>query len=168
MTKPVRKAQLIRGFLFWLLMHAGLWYLLTNGDGWEIGIPSACLASLLALHLELRPWRLRLLYLPLFLGFFMRAAFAGAADVARRSLLPTCAIAPEWVRYRFIVADPRVRLLVSAVIGLFPGTLASKIDGDELHLHILDRGGIDWRINVMQLEQQLTRLLLPAPASAGN
>lgn len=150
----------LSAFAYWLLAYLVLWYFLASGAGWAFGIPSAVLASLVAVYLRLQPWRIRIRHLPSFLFFFLRSAVMGAADVARRSVQVRLPIAPAWVRYRFVASDSRVRLLVSAIIGLFPGTLASRIENDELHVHILDES-VDWQSTTEKLEQKLMQLLCP-------
>ncbi len=157
-------SEAFKSMVFWLMACSGLWGVLAGGEGWAFGLPVIGLATGLALYLGLRPWNVRLLRLPGFVVFFLRSAMGGALDVAWRALHRRCPIAPSWVRYRFHADDPRVRLLVSAMIGLFPGTLASEIEGDELHVHLLtERDG--WRDSIAALERRLSDLL---PASGGR
>lgn len=145
-------------FLFWLVVYAALWYVLAGGGGWAFGIPTVLLACLLAVYLQAQPWRIQLRHLPFFLFFFLRSALVGGADVARRAVHVRCPIAPAWVHYRFRSHDSQVRLLVSAIVGLFPGTLASKIEGDRMHVHVLDKNA-GWQSTVRELEDKLTHLL---------
>jgi multicomponent Na+:H+ antiporter subunit E len=163
----VSPVETLSAFVFWLAVYAVLWYLLTNGTGWAFGIPTIVLASLLAIVLRVRPWCFQLRKLPAFLLFFLHAALGGAVDVARRALHIRCPIAPTWVHYRFTVSDSRVRLLVSACLGLFPGTLASKVESDELHVHVLDET-LDWQASVAALERQLNELISPCSSRAGK
>lgn len=152
---------------FWLFAYTALWVLLTDNAGWSFGVPTVCFASLLAVYLDLRPWRFRLAALPSFLIFFVRFALLGATDVARRSLHRSCPIAPAWVRYRLSIPDPRERLILSAMVGLFPGTLASRVQNDELHLHILDETA-DWQSAIVGLEQRFKQLRSPGRGARGS
>lgn len=144
---------------FWLFASAVLWTLLSDASGWAFGIPSVLLATFFALFLNTEPLIVRFSYLPGFLIFFFRAGWNGAVDVARRSVMPRCPIDPEWVRYRFREKDARVRLLVSAIIGLCPGTLASRIEDDRLCVHVLDTS-IEWEETAAGLESKLARVLV--------
>ena len=54
--------------------------------------------------------------------------------------------------------SPRVRLLLSALVGLLPGTLSSRIEGDHMQVHVLDER-LAWQPTVAELERWLERLL---------
>ncbi|WP_304641525.1 Na+/H+ antiporter subunit E [Pseudomonas sp.] len=143
--------------LVWLCLHAGLWWLLAGG-GWYLGLPAVVLAALLSYRLQLRFWYLRPLHLPAFLWLFGRQLLAGGWDVARRTVTPSLPIEPAWVRYDLKSADARVRLLLSALVGLLPGTLSTGVKRDHLELHVLD-ADLSWHEAVAQLEASLDRLL---------
>ena len=119
--------------LFWSLIYAALWALFAAGQGWLLGVPTVALAVALSLWLGLRPLGMRLGALPAFLGFFLKHMLLGSQS-------------------------PRVRLLLSALVGLLPGTLASRIEGDEMRVHVLDER-LPWQATVADLEQRLERLL---------
>lgn len=142
---------------FWLLIYAALWLLLTGGAGWGFGSFVIVAATGLTLRLGLTPPYFKLLYLPRFLLFFLYELFVGALDVARRALHPHMPIDPAWVSFPFGCANPRVRLMLSAVVGLLPGTLAARWDATHLYLHVLDRHQ-DWHVTVAQTETHLARL----------
>jgi multicomponent Na+:H+ antiporter subunit E len=101
---------------------------------------------------------MRLGALPAFLGFFLKHMLLGGWDVARRALQPRCPLQPAWHPYSLSSQSPRVRLLLSALVGLLPGTLASRIEGDEMRVHVLDER-LPWQATVVDLEQRLERLL---------
>lgn len=156
---PDNLAQLnLRDFIYWLLLYVLLWWVLAGGD-WYFGVPCAALAAYVATKLHLKPWRLRgLQALPL--GWFlMRTVLSGAIDVSRRILAPTCRIDPEWSQYTLTNGDRRVRYLVSLIIGLMPGTLGARIQGDQLLVHVLDQQ-LKWRDTIEELEQRLGRLII--------
>ncbi|MDQ2078135.1 Na+/H+ antiporter subunit E [Marinimicrobium sp. ABcell2] len=143
---------------YWLLTYTIIWWLLTGGTGWAFGalwILGACAVSLL---LRVRPKRFKLLRLPGFLTFFSYQLWAGGWDVARRALHPRRPLNPGWVKYSFHCTDPQERILLSAMVGLLPGTLASQVDGDQLCVHTLDLSQ-PWHHTVADLEVHLTRLL---------
>lgn len=143
---------------YWLMLYAALWLILAGGAGLGFGAVCVLLATWLSLALGLQPLYLKLFYLPHFVFFFMREVVAGAWDVARRALHPRVPIAPALVSYPLGCANPRVRLLLSAIVGLLPGTWASHFDDQFLHLHVLDQRQ-DWRASVAEMERQLARLL---------
>ena len=144
--------------LAWSLFYAAIWALFTRGSGWTLGLPSVLLAAGLSLWLGLRPWRLSWRRLPGFVWFFLSRMAFGAWDVAVRAILPGPSLQPVWVDYRMRCQSPRVRLLLSAMVGLLPGTLSSRIDGDCMRLHVLDERQ-PWHATVIDLEARLARLL---------
>lgn len=157
---PATTAFSWRTLCFWLLAFALLWALLSAGRGWYLGAPFVLLAALTAALVRLEPWTLRLSALPGFAAFFLHKSLLGAWDVARRTLHPTPDIHPGWDSYQPVSSDPRVCLLLSAIVGLLPGTLASKLDenNNRLRIHLLDTGQ-NWRPTVQQLERHLCQLL---------
>lgn len=147
-------AGMLIGFCLWL----GLWALLSHGQGWAFGIPLAALATFAAARLQLA-WRpLRLRAFGALLLFFLRELFSGGWDVARRALHPCLPVDPGWQTFSLTTRNPRVRLLLSAMVGLLPGTLSSHFEANILHVHALDRQQ-DWQATVARLEQLLTDLL---------
>lgn len=153
--RPV-SARLLRG-LAWALITTALWVVLSRNAGWYIGIPAVALATAVALLLDTRPWTIRPWLLPRCGLFFIRASLIGGWDVARRTLSPAAPMTPGWVLYPLRTRDPGVRLALSAIVGLLPGTLSSGIEGEQMHVHLLDRQG-DWRPMVERLEYELHAL----------
>ena len=152
------QAHRIIDALYWTPLYAALWALFAQGGGWSLGVPSVLLAVALSLWLGLRPVRLRLRALPGFVGFFLRHMLVGAGDVASRALRPGCPLQPAWHYYPLASSSVRVRLLLSALVGLLPGTLASGIDGERMRVHVLDERQ-PWQPVVAELEQRLQALL---------
>lgn len=147
-----------RIFLCWLMLYLLLWWLLAGG-GWLFGAPCAVLAAYVGTRLQLSPWRLRWLQILPLAWFLLRAMFYGALDVTRRILAPTCRIDPLWAHYSLTSRDRRVRYLVSLIIGLLPGTLGARIQGDQLLVHVLDQQ-LEWRDTIVELERRLGRLII--------
>ncbi len=142
----------------YLIPYLLAWWLLSGNQGWAFGLPAAVIATALAVWLGLKPWHIRLRFLPSFVFFFFREMFVGAWDVALRTLKPHLPVNPGWEAYELTVTQLRVRLLCSSLMGLMPGTLASRIEGDRLWIHALDKEH-GWRDTVKQLEKQLDRLI---------
>lgn len=149
-----RGVGLVLSFATWL----ALWALLSSSQGWEFGVPLALLAAWAGWRANLHVEPLYLRYLPAFIGFFLIELCLGGWDVARRAWHPQLPIEPGWVCYEMETTEPRARLLLSALVGLFPGTLASHTEGHTLHLHALDHRQ-DWHGTVARLEKHLDRLL---------
>jgi multicomponent Na+:H+ antiporter subunit E len=141
----------------WLMVYVGLWLLLGGASGWAVGLLFALAATGLSLWLRLPVPGLQLRRLPAFLGFFALEVLWGAWDVARRALHPRMPLDPAWVAHTLTCADPRVRLVLSGMVGLMPGTLSSHIENDALHLHVLDQTQA-WRLPVERMETHLARL----------
>lgn len=149
----------------WTLIGLLLWWLLSANQGWYLGLPVVLGASALAVALDLpTPRPGTLIRLPRFVVFFVIALWRGGWDVARRAVSPSLPIAPAWTdyhmdeHYRHHPLYPRLRLLTSALIGLLPGTLASRYDGDILRIHVLDEH-TDWQAATSRLEHELARLM---------
>lgn len=142
----------------WLALYLLLWFILSGGQGWGFGVAAALGAATLTYRLPLVWPGLNLSPLPACLGFFFQQLFMGGWDVARRALHPKMPIDPAWEIHTLSSDNPRVRLMLSALVGLMPGTLASHIEGNQLHIHTLDRQR-EWRTSTVRFEQLLARLL---------
>jgi len=146
--------------LGWVVLYALVWALFTQGGGWTLGVPSIVLAAWLSLWLGLRPWHPSLPALPGFLAFFLGKMAAGAWDVAMRAVHPKRPLQPAWLDYTLRSSSSQVRLVLSALVGLLPGTLASRVEGNRMRVHVLDQRQ-PWEATVKDLEQRLDRLLAP-------
>jgi len=144
--------------LGWMLLYSALWALFAEGGGWSLGVPSILLAVVLSVWLGIRPWRPSLRVLPGFIGFFLGRMIAGGWDVAVRALHPQLPLQPAWLDYPLRSDSPRVRLLLSALVGLLPGSLSSRVEGDRMRVHVLDERQA-WEPTVVELEQRLAQLL---------
>lgn len=144
--------------LGWAFIYAVLWALFSEGSGWSLGAPSVLLAASVSVWLGMRPWQLSLIVLPGFIVFFLGRMVVGGWDVAVRALHPRRPLQPAWLEYSMHSDSPRVRLLLSGLVGLLPGTLASRVDGARMRVHVLDQRQ-DWEPTVRELEHRLVRLL---------
>lgn len=144
--------------MYWALLSAALWYLLAGGTGWGVGLVVVLAATATAAFTHAVPPYLNLRHLPGFLFFFLVELWSAGIDVARQSVRPKLSLRPGWVRFRLQAPDSRASLILSAMVGLLPGTLASRIRGGELHIHALNLDQ-SWRPTVERLETKLTELL---------
>ncbi len=145
--------------LGWVVIYAFIWALFGEGGGWSLGIPTILLAAWLSVWLGLRPWHPSLRALPGFLLFFIGKMAAGGWDVAVRAVHPRRPLQPAWLDYPIASPSPQVRLVLSALVGLLPGTLASRVEGDQMRVHVLDQRQ-PWKPTVSELEQRLEQLLV--------
>lgn len=136
--------------LFWLAF-AGL-------EGWGFALGAVLLGAFLGARLQGSGPRWRWQYLPGVVVYFLRAMVYGAWDVAWRALHPRCPVDPGWTTYQLSEQAADVQVLLSALIGLLPGTLAACIEEGQMRVHVLDRGQ-DWQPVVAGLEWRLQRLL---------
>ncbi|WLD57649.1 Na+/H+ antiporter subunit E [Salinispirillum sp. LH 10-3-1] len=154
---PVNTLARLRSLAHWLIFYAVLWLLLAEGSGWYLGAFLVPAAAALTVRLGLRIPRLQWRHLPAFLWFFGREVAVGGWDVARRAFSPRVSVSPRWTYYTFAAHRPRVRLAVSACIGLMPGTLSSGVLGDRMTVHVLDDQR-DWQTAIHRLETHLDQL----------
>ncbi len=158
MIRHLRFFQRPGQMLYWLAIYTALWMVLGGGAGLEFGAACVLAATWVSLTLRLRPLYLRLHHLPHFLCFFIYEVAVGAWDVARRALHPRMPVDPALVTYALRCEDSQVRLLLSAMVGLLPGTWASHFDERLLYLHVLDQQQA-WQHSVARMEHHLARLL---------
>jgi len=154
-----RYSKMLPAAVFWLLLYSALWLLLSRGSGLGFGLVVCLAATAVALRLELQPWTFRVIYLPACAAFFVRTLLQGAWNVGKRSLQINCRLKPAWVGYKIGSSDQRLQLLLSAVVGLLPGTLAARVEANTMYLHLLDID-MEWHSTVTEMERQLSRLLL--------
>jgi multicomponent Na+:H+ antiporter subunit E len=69
---------------------------------------------------------------------FLWQSLAGGIDVTRRILAPAMPLAPGLVTLRLALPDEGARVLLALLVSLMPGTLAARLQGDRLTLHVLD------------------------------
>jgi multicomponent Na+:H+ antiporter subunit E len=144
--------------LKWAIFYVGLWALLSQNQGWEFGILFVALALLCSYKTHLRAPALVWRHFPRFLLFFLQRLFVGGVDVALSAVSPKLAISPAWVDYELQGNSPDVSLALSVIVGLLPGTLAAKIDGQSMRVHLLDARA-DWQRDIGKLEAHLALLL---------
>lgn len=81
---------------------------------------------------------LRLRHLPRLAVMFLWQSIAGGVDVARRILSPAMPLRPGLITLRLALHGEGARVLLALLVSLMPGTLAARLDGDALTLHVLD------------------------------
>lgn len=105
---------------------------------WRFALPATAVGVLVS-HYCWRTAGLRWSALPAFLGYFLRAAWSGGWDVAKRALHPRPALAPAFVDVPTRLPPGAARLFLAAALSLLPGTLSVKLGAGHIRLHVLDR-----------------------------
>ncbi|WP_374344205.1 Na+/H+ antiporter subunit E [Azonexus sp.] len=119
-----------------------LWWILGEGraDSWWLGAPA--IAAALWLSLRLSPpaaTRFSPAALPAFIIYFLRNSLLGGVQVARLALAGRGALRPGLLELRLGLQSSLARHLMTGLLGLMPGTLSVRLDGDSLLVHVLDR-----------------------------
>lgn len=111
-----------------------------GGPGWIAAGVVAVAAAWATLRVTAAPAQARLRWrrLPRFLMFFVAHSLRGGLDVARRVLAPDMRLQPGLVTIRTALPTEGARVLLALAVSLMPGTLAARLQGDELTLHALD------------------------------
>jgi multicomponent Na+:H+ antiporter subunit E len=135
-----------------LVLLLALWWVLTRGDpeAWAIGLPVVLGATALSLILVPRLPGVAFWRLPGFAVFFLRESALGGYDVVKRALNPAMPLQPDFLTVSVAGLGESGRLLFAFLVSLLPGTLSARLDGDILHVHVLDRR--------MPIEENLQRL----------
>ena len=144
--------------IVWVGVYSALWALLSNNQGWLIGVIFISAATAVCYHLKLPDPSLKLRHLPSFTVFFLGKLLRGGIDVALRTMSMTPLTRAGWVKYPLQSHDDRVRLMLAALIGLLPGTLTARMEHEQLLIHTLD-SEMNWLEDTAQLERHLQKLL---------
>lgn len=152
-TRPT-SAYMVRSTGF-----AMVWWALTGGDltSFAFGLPASLLAAMISLRL-LPPegTRVRLRPLLTFVPFFFTQSLRGGWDVARRVYHPALPLAPALFHYDVTAMGRAERMAFILMINLLPGTLAARLDDDDLCIHALDE-----RLPIMASLERLEARLAP-------
>jgi len=121
------------------VLLALIWLVLARELAPAVGV-LAVAAALWTLRRTAAPrlHRLRWSRLPPLAATFLWQSLAGGIDVTRRILAPAMPLAPGLVTLRLALPDEGARVLLALLVSLMPGTLAARLEGDALTLHVLD------------------------------
>lgn len=123
-----------------VILFAGIWFAIAQGQAgaWLIGVPTVIVAVLVSIKLSGYTWpRLSISGLFHFVVMFLRESIKGGIDVTRRTLAPALNVQPGFLHYPLVLEVPFQRVLFVNCVSLLPGTLASRLDGDSVELHLL-------------------------------
>lgn len=153
-------AILVRTALF-----AGLWWILAESrlDTWWLGL--AAVAAGVGASLALAPPGQSGFSIPglvLFIGYFLLHSIRGGAQVAAIALRPRLDLRPDLVEIPISLPPGLPRVVLTATLGLMPGTASVSLDGERLLVHVLDRGQPVLQ-ETRDLERQVARMFGLAP-----
>lgn len=146
-----------------LLLYAGLWWLITGGDGdaWTWGIAAVAAAAVISPFPSHHPWRISvagaIAFVPVFALFSLRSAL----DVARRALHPRRPLTPALLDYPWRLPDNGSRVFLANLINLMPGTLCVRITGQAMTVHTI--GDTTRTLAGLERLETLTATLLKQP-----
>lgn len=123
------------GFIF-------LWWVLTEGstEGWGLGV--VAVVAGVAASLRLMPPRAGAVSVSGFFAFvifFLWQSVRGGLQVAAMALRPRLDLTPCVLDWPVALPPGPPRLLLTAALGLMPGTVGVRLEGEHLHLHVLDQ-----------------------------
>ncbi len=118
------------------------WWAFTESQfqDWYVGVVvilAATWSSLAILPLTYGSWSWR--GVARFIPYFFSVSLQGGWDVARRALDPDMPLDTEIKRHRFRLRDELPRVFMAWTISLMPGTASVRLEGNDLHVHVLDR-----------------------------
>lgn len=156
MTNAIRLAWLPRAGAFGLL-----WWVLAEGrlETWGLGIVAVAAATWASVRLwPPTLFRLNLAALPGFLAFFLVNSMRGGWQVAGMAWRGQAALRPALVELPIALPPGAPRLLITALLGLMPGTLGVELVADRLRLHVL-HADLPVAAEARALEERILRLL---------
>ncbi|MDP2238876.1 MAG: Na+/H+ antiporter subunit E [Burkholderiales bacterium] len=129
-------ALLRRGILFALL-----WWILSEGraGSWGLGAIAVAVALWASVRLLLpASGRISVAGLFAFMGYFIWNSVRGGAQVALIALRGRQALQPDMLEMQLSLRSGAARILMVNALGLMPGSLGVRLEGDRLRLHVLD------------------------------
>lgn len=139
-----------------------LWVVLAGPDAASlvVGVPAALTGALLWLHLRPAPHAApSVVRVPGFIAYFLRGALLGGFDIAMRALSPRMRVRPGFVVHHFALPAGLPRVVFMDALTLMPGTLSAEVEGDRLHVHVVDVDASPQR-HVRELEQRVAWLFV--------
>lgn len=144
-----------------ILGYAGIWWVITGGEGgWLWGLPAVLVAALFNPFPTTERWRWRLRGVLVFVPVFAWLSLRSAVDVAWRAVHPSRPLNPALVDFVWHVEGGHARVFLANLINLMPGTLCVRITDNSMTVHIL--GDLDrTMVGLERLEAVVGRLFQP-------
>lgn len=120
---------------------AALWWVLAEGsaEAWWLGLAAVAVAT--AASVAVLPPRRGAFHFQAasgFVGYFLWQSVRGGAQVAAMALRPRIDLRPAMVELTLALPPGAPRVLITAALGLMPGTVGVRLDGERLKIHVLD------------------------------
>lgn len=134
-------------FLRYFVLLTFLWWVLTEGlmFQWWFGVITIIIATSVTYFVTRNdlvhfPIRLRA-FIP-FIPYFFYQSYRGGIGVAWAAFSPQRILKPFYTTFKLSIPDDHAlaRFSFAACMCLLPGTLSCRINGDDLHIHVLDTG----------------------------
>ncbi len=93
-----------------------------------------------------------------FIPFFLVSSLQGGLDVARRAFSPAMPLQPGLIIHSLNIVHPVAKVVFIWVVSLLPGTASVHLDGQRLHIHVLD-AHLDHALKLEKLEHYVSELL---------
>jgi multicomponent Na+:H+ antiporter subunit E len=121
-----------------ILAYAGIWWIITGGEGgWLWGLPAVLVAALFNPFPRSERWRWRLRGVLVFVPIFAWLSLRSALDVAYRAVHPSRPLNPALIEFIWQVEGGHARVFLANLINLMPGTLCVRITDQGMTVHIL-------------------------------
>ena len=129
-----------------------LWWGLTwSTRNWPLALVFVTAAAVSSLILY-APIHLRPMGLARFIPFFLFSSLQGGLDVARRAYSPAMPLQPGLITHTLDFTHPVAGVIFIWVVSLLPGTASVHLEGQRLHIHVLDLD-LDHGQKLHELEQ---------------
>jgi multicomponent Na+:H+ antiporter subunit E len=109
-----------------------------RSDAWGLALCGVAASAMVSLRLLPPAGPVSLWGVAGFAIFFIRQSISGGLQVAWMALRPRMTLAPTVLEMPLALPAGAPRVLMTAAVGLMPGTLGVHLDGDTLRLHVLD------------------------------
>ncbi|QNG17801.1 Na+/H+ antiporter subunit E [Rhodococcus triatomae] len=148
-----------------LLGFTVLWWVLAEGDASMmryaiVAVPLAVAVSLVLLPPVVVPqgWIRRIPATVTMVAWFLWQSMRSGIDVSRRAFARPVDTDPIMIEYRISLRGRLSRVVFADLNALMPGTLSADLDGDVLHVHVIDRA-MDARSQLAALERKLAAVV---------
>lgn len=172
-VKRDMNAVWIKSFLVRAAAFALLWWMLSEGIGFDWGLPllSIGIATTASLWLWAPgAWCFRARALASFAPYFLWQSVCGGADVAWRALHPALPLQPGFLDFRMRLEPEPARVFFVWIVSLLPGTAVTDWSGDTATIHVLDQSDAQLESKLRELEERVAEVfgvqITPPPARA--
>jgi multicomponent Na+:H+ antiporter subunit E len=134
--------MMLRSIILRSLLFCAIWWMLTGSSSmkaWLFGIVPIALAVAVSLWMQAPGRRdFSISGIAGFLVFFIVRSIKGGVQVAIIALRPRLDLRPAILEMSLRSPHEAERMFIASTLSLLPGTLSAGLDGQRLHLHVLD------------------------------